>query len=192
MGSPSIAVSVALVGGIVTAFGWIVTNYLTTRRDESRLRLEAQQKFLERQIEELYGPLTVVLHEGRRTFKDLCEIMGRENIFENDGPLSKEDQATWLFWADADFFPRNEFIRTLLKTKAHLIEGPEFPKSYVDFLDHCNSWSINHLRWKVDQIPYPFHSKIDWPDHFEEEVIATANQLKLRHSNVIGTLRSAN
>ena len=181
-------VLIALIAAASAAFGWFVNHWLTVRREESRRRLEAQLKFVERQIEELYGPLAAALYEGRRTFRDLLDSLGRDYVFPESGRLPEHELRTWLFWAESEFLPRNDYIKTLLKTKAHLILGGEFPESYVEFLDHCNSWAVNHRRWKEQQIEYSWHSRIDWPQAFETQAIETFQALKRRHSELIGAL----
>ena len=179
---------VALVAGSVTAVGWLVTHWLTARRDEQRRRTEAQLRYVERQIEELYGPLAFLIYEGRRTFVDLLETLGRGYVFAGDEPLPENELRIWLFWAETDFLPRNENIKHLMMSKAHLIEGPKFPESYLAFLDHCNSWLINHRRWKEQGVEYSWHSKINWPGKFAKDVIETFEQLKARHTALVGKL----
>jgi hypothetical protein len=181
-------VIVALVAGSITALGWLVNHWLSSRFNEQRRRTEAELKFVERQIEELYGPLAFLIHEGRRTFIDLLDTLGRRAVFVGDKPLSADDLNTWLFWAEAEFLPRNEKIKNLLMAKSHLVDGPEFPKSYIAFLDHSNSWAINHRRWKEQSVEYSWHSKVNWSVKFEKEVIATFEKLKARHSALIGKL----
>jgi hypothetical protein len=78
--------------------------------------------------------------------------------------------------------PRNERMKQLLMQNTHLIEGEWFPDSYVDFLDHHNSWMINHLRWQRERVPYSFHSKTYWPQQFAIEVLATFQAIKRRHA----------
>ena len=180
----------ALIAAIGAAAGWFVNHLLTVRREEARRRLEAQLRFVERQIEELYGPLAATLYEGRRTFLDLLDSLGRGYVFPEDGELPMNELRTWLFWAESEFLPRNDYIKTLLRTKAHLIDGGEFPQSYIDFLDHCNSWAVNHRRWKEQQVKYSWHSKINWPEEFESEVIQTFQTLKRNHADLIGALTS--
>ena len=179
---------VALIAAASAALGWFVNHALAVRREERRRRLEARLAFVERQIEELYGPLAAALYEGRRTFRDLLESLGRSHVFPESGELPEEELRTWLFWAESEFLPRNEHIKTLLRTKAHLIEGGEFPASYVEFLDHCNSWAIHHRRWLEQKVEYGWHSRIDWPRDFETEAIATFQALKRRHAELIGAL----
>ncbi|WP_413458452.1 hypothetical protein [Herbaspirillum huttiense] len=180
--------TITLMTTSFAAVGWLINHVITSRQHRKRGQLEAQQKYLERQIEELYGPLASALFEGRRTYLDLLDTLGRETVFIGEELLSESDLATWLFWAEADFLPRNEFIKTLLKTKAHLIEGSTFPESHIEFLDHCNSWAINHRRWKEEKVPYSWHSKINWPDDFERDVLLTAQSLKNRQAELLGQL----
>ena len=179
----------SIVSGSIGALaGWLIPHLLDLRKERRNHQLQAQLKFVERQIEELYGPLAASLYEGRRTFRDLLESLGRDYVFPESDELPEDELSTWLYWAETDFLPRNEYIKSLLKSKAHLIDGAEFPDAYVEFLDHCNSWAISHKRWLEQQVKYNWHSKVDWPDAFENQVIATFQTLKRRHSDLLGEL----
>ncbi len=180
----------AIIGASGAAVGWLANHGLTARREEARRRVEAQLKFVERQIEELYGPLAAALYEGRRTFLNLLDSLGRKKVFDGEKPLPEEELKTWLFWAESDFLPRNTHIKELLRTKAHLVDDSSFPDSYVLFFDHCNSWAINHKRWKEQGVAYSWRSKINWPDDFESEVLHTFRSLKARQSQLIGKLKA--
>lgn len=181
-------VVVALIAASITAVGWLVNHWLSSRRDEQRRKTEAQLRFVERQVEDLYGPLAFLIYDNRRTFLDLLDTLGRNHIFVAGQPLPPDELRTWLFWAEAECLPRNERIKSLLMSKTHLIEGAKFPQSYVFFLDYCNSWAFNHRRWKEQGIEYSWHSKINWPEEFEKEIIATFEELKERHSALAGKL----
>jgi hypothetical protein len=185
MGTPIVVASIA---GVVTAVGWLVNHILTDRRERIKQQTEASLKHVERQLEELYGPLAFLLYEGRRTFLDLLDTLGRNYVFLGGKPISEEELKTWLFWVEHSFLPKNERIKQLLMSKAHLIEGARFPASYVAFLDHHNSWVIRHKRWKEEGVEYSWHSKINWPKEFEEEVIGTFESLKAKHSELLGEL----
>lgn len=182
------SVIVAIIAGAVTAVGWLVNHILTDRREREKRQTEASLKYVERQLEELYGQLAFLLYEGRRTFQDLLDTLGRSSVFINNNSLSEEDLKTWLFWAEHSFLPKNEQIKELLVSKTHLIEGARFPKSYVAFLDHHNSWSIQHQRWKEEGVEYSWHSKVNWPVEFEEDGIKTFESLKAKHSALLGKL----
>jgi hypothetical protein len=183
---PSIVV--AIIAGSVTAVGWLVSHILTDLSERKKRQTGALLKYVERQLEELYGPLAFLLYEGRRTFQDLLETFGRDHVFMRDNYISEEDLKIWLFWAEHSFLPKNEKIKELLVSKTHLIEGSSFPRSYVTFLDHHYSWSIQHQRWKEEGVAYSWHSKINWPVEFEQEVIQTFEMLKAKHSVLLGRL----
>jgi hypothetical protein len=162
--------------------GWIVNNIWTTYANSKAKRLDAATRFIERQLEELYGPLFFLIIEGRRTFRDLLDALGRNYVFQEDRHLSPDELKTWLFWVDYDFLPRNEKMKQLLESKTHLLVDAIIPDSYLTFIDHHNSWKVNHCRWQKEGVEYAWHSKINFPKQFEEDVISTFSRLKQKHS----------
>ena len=182
------AILVAAIGAAVTAMGWLVTGILTQRREERKARTEASLRYVERQLEELYGPLAALLYEGRQIFSDLLQSYGRTYVFRQGEDLPEEELRTWLFWTEHSFLPRNRAIRDLLTAKSHLVNGSQFPESYVAFFQHESSWSIHHQRWLKEQVPYSWHSSVNWPVQFEREVLATFESLKARHAELLGLL----
>jgi hypothetical protein len=176
----------ALVAATVSAIGW-VANYVLSGRDERRKKqLDASLAYLESQLQELYGPLAFLIQESRRTHKDLLQSLGREQVFEQGKDLSGEDLKVWLFWIENDIFPRNDKIKDLLTNKTHLIHGEEVPQSYMDFMEHHNSWKINLLRWQKEQVAYSWHSNRDFPSQFEQDVLETFEGLKSKHARMLG------
>src|SRR5579859_4773610 len=126
--------AIALLGAIVTAFGWLVTHILSTTAENRRHSLVSQMEFTRQQLEELYGPLAFLLLEGRQTFQIFIELIGRDDFKNEDiASFSDAELKAWLFWVDTDFFPRNEKIKDLLSKHTHLIEGGEVPQSYLMF-----------------------------------------------------------
>lgn len=113
------SVVVAIIAGSVTTIGWLVNHVLTERRDREKRQTEALLEYVKKQLEELYGPLAFLLYEGRRTFQDLLDTLGRSYVFMNDEPLSEKDLKIWLFWAEHSFLPKNEEIKKLLVSKTH-------------------------------------------------------------------------
>jgi hypothetical protein len=182
MDAPVIA---AIVAASATAVGWFVTNIANTISNRRTLRESVTLKYIERQLEELYGPLHFLILEGRQTFKELLASLGRRNVFLEGKSLSESDLKTWLFWVENDLFPRNEKIKALLASKAHLYATREVPASYLAFLDHHNSWYINHLRWKQEGISYSWHSKVNWPLEFALEIGKTFENLKERYAKLL-------
>ena len=187
-----ISILVAIISATVTVVGWLISHILTVRRERETQQLTALWKFTERQLEELYGPLSFLIWDGRRAFADLLEIFGRNYVFPESGTLTEDELKTWLFWLDNYFFPKNAKIKELMESKTHLIEGEEIPPSHIAFLEHHNSWYLNHLRWKKDGVEYSWHSKINAPKAFEEDILDTFKRLKARHTKALRKISTIN
>jgi hypothetical protein len=175
---------IAIITSSVTLAGWLTNHVLTGRRDRANQRLAVSLKFVERQLEELYGPLAFLVIESRRASIDFVDALGREPFFEGEHALDKEEVKLWLLWTEHNFLPHNEKIQQLLMTKTHLIEGDKVPISFVEFIEYYNSWKMAHLRWKEHGAEYNWHSKVSWPTSFDEEVLNTFSILKLRHNKI--------
>src|SRR5436305_2131974 len=166
------ALTVAILGASVTAIGWLVTHILSISAQRRKQRLIAQLEFTKQQLEQLYGPLAFLVLEGEQSFRDLLEVLGRNYVFLNEY-ISEDDLKIWLFWVDHDFFPRHQKMVELLSSKTHLIEGESVPKSFLAFLNHHHSWKVNHERWQKQGIAYSWHSKVNAPPEFPEDVLST-------------------
>jgi len=182
------AITVAIIAAAASAVGWIVNYTLSLKSEEKRRHLTARLSHVERQLELLYGPLVFLIYEGRRSFLDLMDTLGRKYVFKANQELPPDELELWLFWVDNEFIRRNIAIKNLLSNHAHLVVGDHLPPSYIKFLDHHNSWYIEHRHWKERQVPYSWHSKINWPDDFADEVIATFENLMKEHAALIGII----
>lgn len=183
-----VALWVAAITAAVSIAGWVINHVLTSQRDIRNQQRKAYLSYTERQLEELYGPLAILVVDGRRSFLELLATLGRSHVFHEDGRLSPDELRTWLFWTEHEFLPRNEKIKSLLTSHAHLIEGHVLPDSYVRYLDHHNSWAINHLRWQEEGIEYSWHSRVNYPKEFEDEVLHTLHTLKSRHADLVAAI----
>jgi len=184
----NVALWVISITGAISAAGWVVNHILLSRRETANQQRSAYLQYVERQLEELYGPLALLVSEGAQTFRDLLGTLGRPFVFQGNDPLPANELAIWLFWVENDFLPRSERIKDLLMTKAHLIEGEKLPESYLRFLDHYNSWHINHERWKKEGVEYSWRSRINYPDEFRRDVVSTLTTLKARHAKLIAAI----
>lgn len=145
----------------------------------------AELRHVERQIDELYGPLVTLNHEGKASFEGLLKMLGREHVFPLEEAKKEQELRLWLFWAENSFLPRNERQRKLLEGKFWLLDGDKLPDSHRKFLDHVNSWQIEHLRWQKEKVDYRWHSKINCPVEYSAEVEETLKRLKERHAALL-------
>jgi hypothetical protein len=181
------AILVAALAGAVSVVGWFVSYLLTSRADRRRASLIARINYIEKQLAELYGPLAFLIYEGRATFMDLLDTLGRDYVF-GDEPLPEDELRVRLFWVNNDLMPRNAAIQQLLSTKTHLISQGDLPASYLAFLNHYNSWRVTHERWKNENVPYSWHSKVNWPSEFDEDILRTFRELIRTHAELIGSV----
>ncbi|WP_433919514.1 hypothetical protein OIE50_33650 [Streptomyces canus] len=176
----------ALLAAVVTAGGWLANHWLSGRAERTRRLYETSLAHVDKQLEELYGPLVFLVQEGRTAWRDFCDTLGREVVFEGPGALTEEEIDLWLFWVDNEFIPRNSAIQILLSSKAHLVVGNSMPDSHLAFIEHHASWRVAHLRWKDKGVAYRWHAKVNWPKQFETEVIETYKELKNRQAELAG------
>ncbi len=111
----------------------------------------------------------------------------------DDGTLaSAQNDKTWEYWIENEFFPRNEKIRELIANKTHLIEGAQMPKSWLEFIEHYNSWKVNFGRWQKGLAKYPLYSKTGWPQEFDNDILSTFELIKKRQSHLMGMIVGKN
>jgi hypothetical protein len=178
----------AVIAAAVSAAGWVVNYILSSKLERERTRQAARLTHVQNQLERLYGPLAFLVYEGRKAFNDVWEKFGGQAIFTGDRELSQEELDLWLFWVDNEFIPRNTKIEQLLSANTHLIPGKRLPDSYIKFLDHHIGWHMEHLRWTEGGTRYSWHSKINWPKSFEDEVLSTFEDLMEEHAALIGSV----
>lgn len=180
------ALLVAIITATASILSWVVSSIFSSWREKRKEKLEARLKFIDKQLEELYGPLAFLVHEGENSFKSIFKTNRKKWVsLKGDDPIPKEQLELWIFWVENDFFPRNEKIKHLLMEKTHLIEGAKVPDSHLQFMEHYNTWKLDHLRWTEDGVDYPFISRVNFPDEFNDEVLETFSLLKCEQNDFL-------
>jgi hypothetical protein len=176
--------AVAISAGVAVV-GWFVAHYLSRRAAREQYRREAALKHVERQLGDLYGPLVFLVLEGARVFEDLREDFG-DGWYHGDRRLEPAEEEKWLYWTENYFIPRNRRIQDLLSSHSHLIESDHIPDSFLDFIDHHASWTLEIERMRETGVDEGLYSRRTWPDSFSAEVETTFRVLKQRHERLIG------
>ncbi|MBD3192974.1 MAG: hypothetical protein GF308_20220 [Candidatus Heimdallarchaeota archaeon] len=173
------ALLVAIITATASVLSWVINSIFTSWKEKRKEKFEARLEFIDKQLEELYGPLAFLVHEGEHSFKSIFRTNRRRWVsLRGDKPIPEEQLALWIFWVENDFFPRNEKIKQLLMEKTHLIEGSKVPESFLHFMEHYNTWKLEHQRWKEEGIEYSFLSRVKFPEDFNDEVLTTFKSLK--------------
>lgn len=122
-----------------------------------------------------------------RTEDKEAKININGNVTDSRIELGQDDEV-WKYWIENEFFPRNEKIKALLANKTHLIEGEQMPASWLDFIEHYNSWKVNFDRWQKGLTKYPLYSRTGWPQNFDDDILSTFKLLKKRQAYLMGII----
>src|SRR5690349_19457872 len=100
-----VPIYVALVTGVFTGAGWVVTNYLSKKKEDRIGRLEATKRHLERQIEEFYGPLFNLIHQIAVCNHVQDAILTSSDPYGNSIRSSSDADTVRQFFQDNHFVP---------------------------------------------------------------------------------------
>jgi hypothetical protein len=180
----------ALIAAIVVAIGWLVTYYLMLKKERILKSEEIALRFLERQIEELYGPLYGLINESKMIY-DVVKMKvptQNGNVFQEK--FTQEHWDIWRYFVEKHFLPHNKEISNLIKTKMHLLNTIELPKSFIAFLDHTVQFELLHNLWKDTGISATNIKGKGWPSSFNTDVNNTLQMLRESHDNYLRRLSS--
>ena len=177
----------ALAGAIVSSLGWFVVHALSLRREVVARRDNAAREHVERQIEQLYGPLLGLIQHSRMAF-----AVAQKTLPINDGgqidfsKFSDRHGEVWRYFVEDYFVPVNGKIRELIRSKMHLLEAGVLPKSFGEFLVHEVQLEALHRLWKEHGVDSSgIISGPGWPADFERETQAVLDELRVRHQHFL-------
>ncbi|MEB3293005.1 MAG: hypothetical protein VKJ24_07580 [Synechococcales bacterium] len=128
------------------------------------LLTEADLEYRKRQVEEFYGPIYASL----KLSSEIYPLWMQGNIKEINSDIITL------------FKQQNDEIITILKTKAHLIDGAEYPAEFIQFMTSATIWGMYCT--KPDHPYIPEHvaqlPPVKWPEAFEGHIFAKTEELK--------------
>jgi hypothetical protein len=140
-GATIAAVAGATIAATAAILGLIITNFLTTQRENRTKKLQLAIEHAEKQISELYSPLMELVEE----LDAFAEVAP-----SSDGLSDQTKQYVSVELYDKFFMPIHEKIVTILNTKMHLVEGWEIPPSFLRFLRHYTGQKVEAALRKVE------------------------------------------
>ncbi len=171
----------AIVGGIITMLGWFANYYLARKKEVEAHQTEKSQQHLERQIEELYGPLWGLVQQSKVVYDVACQRLPSINGNINPGEFDKQESEIWNYLKDTFFLPINIQIAELLRTKVYLVESSEIPASFKDFLSYQAQFEVLHRIWKDKRIDSTQVRGVGWPPRFNSDVADSLGKLRNRY-----------
>jgi|SRR5450755_2416139 len=145
------ALTTAAIAAAVGGAGWICAYFLTGWRDDRTKRLQLELERTSVQIKEFYAPLKALTDQLDTTVNVLeAVVKGKEG----------DDHHRLVGLVYVRFFlPIHEEINSILKTKAHLLEGAEPPPSFKLYFEHYATekayWNLKNDKEDVSNIRMP-------------------------------------
>ena len=169
----------AVIAGSATILGGLLINFYIRRNEDKTKRLQIKLEFLNKQIEELYGPLYSLIQLIINYWDVQQKIISREGL-----SLESKEQII-KFFRERYFFPLHNQIRKLIKNKFNLIEGIELPKSFWIYLQHSTLETTQITILKELNIDTQHLKEIPWPKEFEKDIKQTLDLLMLNYNKLL-------
>jgi len=184
-----------VIAALIAAFlGSFMAHLLTKRRDFESKEREAAMRHVQRQLEEFYGPLAGLITESKILFDTACHILPTVNNQKREIDASRfqgSDIDRWRFFIETYWFPINQQIVHLLRTKVYLLEEDQLPPSFVAFIRHAATFEALHRLWKEKGLETKQEvAGIGWPTQFGPDVEVTLVSLKSKYDAYRGKSRS--
>jgi hypothetical protein len=145
------------------------------------LRDEVKHSHLQRQIQELYGPLHGLLVYG----KSINEI---EHQTVSLAPKEQDTGLIRRYFYEKYYLPLNSQISELIRTKLYLLETEDIPESFNQFLIHAAQFECLHNLWRDLNIKSDHISGIEYPKTFRQDVQMSLANLRTEYNRFVNIL----
>ena len=143
---------------------------------KEQMLTEADLEFRQRQLEEFYGPIYASLKLSSQIY-----------------PMWMDGKITEINQDIIDLFrQQNAEIITILKTKAHLIEGDTIPPEFIRFMTSATIWSMYCQRKDQPFVPDSVAEleAVQWPAEFESHIFEKTETLKSQLDTLLRKYRA--
>jgi hypothetical protein len=169
----------AIVGGFVTASGWLANNFLAKQREDRAKRLQIGMEATQRQLIEFYAPLQSLLTRLEAVAQTWNKIVEKD-----PGAWEAGDKIAYTQY----FMPIHDEILNILKSKLHLLDDEAIPRSITQYFKHNASES---LYWKIkeatDRAPtIRIHC---YPKKLHDDIDNGSIRVRNRHSDFLKELQ---
>lgn len=186
-----------IIGGLIVLAYYFVNRAIeklkgreALRRDLEMLRDRTALEHIQAQIEQLYSPLLSLVQYARimRALKKERLKLEKERQQANE-VKPEEYEKVERYFVEKYFLPLNTKIADLIKSKIHLIDSDEIPKSFLDFLKHQANYEGLHNLWKDEGIPSDMLPGVKWPEDLEKEVEGSLQELRKSYNDYLRRIK---
>lgn len=170
-----ISIFLVLIGYLITFFYKL---FLARRSDKLR--------FIEKQINEFYGPLYITCKVSEIIFNALWDKRKSDGV-----QLIHDDTAhptsEWRIWVENVFIPLNKKGQNIIIDNAHLIREKEVPKCLLKFTIHASGYEALIKKWEKGDFSEKF-SFFRYPENLMEYAERSYLELKEEQLKLLGKL----
>lgn len=182
-------ITVALIGAVIAAIGWLVLHALSRIQDDRRRSLEKHLAYIERQIEELYGPLFNLVHQVFLANSVQEAILAARSPDGNARLTQENAQRVQSHFHDQYFHRLHSAINDVLRSKLHLVHGSRVPPSFSEYMRHALQEREQFRLWREQNVDTSFVEGVPWPDNFYDDIESGFELAMRRHEEVLQGLR---
>jgi hypothetical protein len=116
----------------------------------------AKLAFVNKQIEQLYGPLYAVTQANDAAWHQFCtRIVVRCDggpVFAGDTAIALNEALQWRSWMQLVFQPFNVRMETVILAHSELVVGTKMPNSFLRLIAHTEGYKTVIARWKESDL----------------------------------------
>ena len=121
---------------------------------------EGEARFVNAQIEKLYGPLYAASQADNEVWKLFTADRWRERdakdesgaFFDDKNPPTVDQVRRWRHWMRTVFQPLNLRMEEAIVTNSHLLVGNTEPIAFRDLIAHAEAYKAVIAAWDVDDL----------------------------------------
>ncbi len=182
----NITLQVAILG----LLGTLIAAAYNANQEQVRRRQSAEMEFLRCQIGELYGPLLGLVQQRRSIFEVSLAALPSEGDQQNRKDWNDTDWDAWHFLVEKYLLSLDSQIVNLINSKAHLLESPEMPPSFEQFIKHVAQQDSLFILSKEKQLSKDAGKfYVPYPKEIVEEVQCSFARLRDRHERLLRSSR---
>lgn len=163
--------------------------YLGARLSSSRARRTTAIRFelerVERQLDELYGPLLALDKTGAGLWALFCRRSGYE---AGKGTLTAEQRVEWLHWLEVVLHPVNRQMVALIQSHASLVDDQADMDLFVRLMENCAEYEALIRKPDVDPGDSVWASTV-FPEEVSHHLVEKSRQLRIRQEALLAALK---
>jgi hypothetical protein len=141
-----------------------ITQSIASAYSKKQVLWQSELEYREHQLSELYGPAYAYV----KSQKELYDLWMARKMDEKNSDIKTL------------FSQQNQILRDLIISKAHLIEGPTMPDSFVRLFTSTLIFVFYAAPNNDGSVPDKLKGAAEYPTEFDKHVIKTTELLKKR------------